>query len=215
MPAIHTMAFAAGAVVMTYEILGMRDFAWNFGTGIVAWGSVIGVFMAGLAAGYYAGGLVAERRPRFCMLAWVVTPAALAIVLFPRYVEPFCTWLYPEDVMADLRWPSLLGATGLFFLPSCLLGMVSPLLVQLVVRDARHAGKGAGTLYAVSTGGSIVGTLGAAFYLVLLGTSTGLVIAALVLTGVAALAVVCDWADVNGNAQDEARQRRRTENGPP
>jgi hypothetical protein len=79
----------------------------------------------------------------------------------------------------------------MFLLPSFFLGAVAPYLVQLLVKQAEHAGKGAGTLYAVSTCGSIVGTLGTSFFLILwLGTKNCLFVMG---AGLILLSVLAFW----------------------
>jgi predicted membrane-bound spermidine synthase len=65
------------------------------------------------------------------------------------------------------RWGSLLAAAALFFLPSVLLGTVSPYAIRLVTQDVASVGAKAGTLYAISTIGSFLGCLMTSFYLIL------------------------------------------------
>ena len=56
--------------------------------------------------------------------------------------------------------------TGLLFLPSCILGMVTPLVVKQALTSLTHTGSIVGQLYAVSTAGSIVGVYLAGFVLI-------------------------------------------------
>jgi len=69
--------------------------------------------------------------------------------------------------LADPRFGSLAAAGLLFFLPTCISGMVSPYAVRLLVADRASAGHLAGKLYFVSTFGSAAGTILTSFYLVL------------------------------------------------
>ncbi len=65
------------------------------------------------------------------------------------------------------RSGSLVASAVVFFVPSLLLAMVSPLGVRLVAaRGVEHIGRSAGSLYAISTAGSIAGTLLTAFWLI-------------------------------------------------
>ena len=52
------------------------------------------------------------------------------------------------------------------FVPVTLLGVYSPFAIRLVLRTAQHSGTVSGTVYGVSTAGSIVGTLGTTFFLI-------------------------------------------------
>jgi spermidine synthase len=54
----------------------------------------------------------------------------------------------------------------LFLVPSVFLGTVSPFAVRLQARAVSSVGKTAGGLYAVSTGGSIAGTMATSFWLI-------------------------------------------------
>jgi hypothetical protein len=54
----------------------------------------------------------------------------------------------------------------LFLLPGVFLGTISPYVIRLAVTKLNTVGSTAGTLYAVSTAGSIFGTLLTAFYLI-------------------------------------------------
>jgi spermidine synthase len=61
--------------------------------------------------------------------------------------------------------------TLIFFPPSLILGMVSPVVIKLTLRDLAHTGGLVGKVYALSTLGSILGTFATGFVLVqLLGT---------------------------------------------
>jgi spermidine synthase len=76
---------------------------------------------------------------------------------------------------------------AIFFLPSFVLGMVSPVVVRLALANLERSGHTVGTIYAFSTIGSIVGTFLTGFYLISwLGTRTivWLVALILLLTGI-------------------------------
>jgi spermidine synthase len=60
----------------------------------------------------------------------------------------------------------LIACTVLFLLPGVFMGMVSPYVIRLAATQLHTVGSTAGTLYAVSTAGSIFGTLLTAFYLI-------------------------------------------------
>ena len=68
----------------------------------------------------------------------------------------------------DTRYGSLLASMALFFIPTVILGMISPYSVRLLVTDKNKSGQVAGFLYFVSTLGSALGTIITSFYLVLL-----------------------------------------------
>jgi hypothetical protein len=185
---VYLITFLSGAVVMAFEILGSRVLAPFFGNSIFVWGSLISVFMLGLAAGYYGGGLLSSRGSSFKGLALLLFAPAILISFFPAYAWPICEWLFDQDL--GQRLGPLLASLALFTLPTAFLGTVSPYTVQLLVRDHRLAGQGAGNLYAISTCGSILGTIGTSFFLILwLGTKACMTLLGTVLLGL----VVAAW----------------------
>ena len=60
----------------------------------------------------------------------------------------------------------LLITTIIFFVPSCLLGMISPVVVKLTLNNLEKTGNVVGKIYAFSTLGSILGTFATGFYLI-------------------------------------------------
>ena len=58
--------FVSGAVVLGMEIAASRVLAPYFGNSLFVWGALIGVVLAGLALGYWAGGWPIVSRPRAC-----------------------------------------------------------------------------------------------------------------------------------------------------
>ena len=68
--------------------------------------------------------------------------------------------------MDDVRLGSLAAALAIMVVPVALLGVYSPFAIRLVLRAAQHSGTVSGTVYGVSTAGSIAGTLGTTFFLI-------------------------------------------------
>jgi hypothetical protein len=66
----------------------------------------------------------------------------------------------------DDRWATLAAAMIFFFVPTVFLGMVSPFAAKLKIVSTHALGAGVGRLYALSSLGSIVGTLLTSFYLI-------------------------------------------------
>lgn len=161
---LQLIVFGAGAVLMALEIVGSRVVAPQFGSSIFVWGSLISVFLAGLSAGYYAGGRLADRWPNPRLLASLFLPPAAWILALPLAAPP----LSEAVIVADLgpEWGPLAITTLLFLFPSICLGLISPFAIRLAARSVSTVGNTAGVLYAVSTAGSILGTLGTAFFLI-------------------------------------------------
>jgi len=156
--------FVSGAVVMALELLGSRLLAPIFGNSIFVWGSLIGVVLAALSAGYYLGGKLADRKPDFQSLSTIIFAAAILVLALPSLAPP----LFDLIIKLDLgdRYSPLLATTVLLGPPSLLLGMVSPYGIRLAAKSYEKLGKVSGNLYALSTLGSIVGTFFTVFVLI-------------------------------------------------
>lgn len=162
---IVVSAFLNGFVIMTIELLGGRVLSPYFGTSVYVWGSIITIFMLSLSLGYLWGGRLSSRSPDPRVYASFFGLSALLSlpVIF------FSEWTMTQVFLAieDPRYGSLIAATALYFLPICLMGMVSPYSIRLLVSSEEHSGRMAGLLYFVSTLGSALGTLLTSFYFVL------------------------------------------------
>ena len=150
---------------MTIEMLGARILSPYFGGSLSVWGSIITIFMLALALGYLLGGRLSTRNPSATIYGLFFIGAALfslPIILLADYImRPIM--IYVEDA----RYGSLFASIFLFFIPTSILGMISPYSVRLMVDKEEHSGHMAGLLYFISTLGSALGTLGTSFYLVL------------------------------------------------
>jgi len=161
---INFIVFVCGAVVMSFEILGSRVLAPNFGSSVFVWGSLISVFLAGLSAGYFLGGRIADVNPSSRKLGLIIMAPGLLFLTFPFYSAPVSDWIFIKDL--GVRLSPLLASTVLFLIPSVFLGIVSPYTAKLMICSLHTSGKTIGALYALSTFGSIIGTLITSFYLI-------------------------------------------------
>ena len=163
---IKFVVFICGAIVMSFEILGSRVLAPNFGSSVFVWGSLISVFLAGLSAGYYLGGRLADINPSSRKLSLIIIAPGLLLLTFPLYSTPVSDWIFMQDL--GVRMSPLLASSALFLIPSVFLGIVSPYTAKLMICSLHTSGKTIGMLYALSTFGSIIGTLITSFYLIAL-----------------------------------------------
>lgn len=183
------VVFAGGGILMALEILASRVLAPHFGSSVYVWGSIISVFLAALSLGYAWGGRLADRVPTAAGLGRQVAWAALAQGVLMLVAAPATAWLGDRTGGSELG--TLLAATVLFGPPSVMLGVISPYAVRLAARDIARLGGTAGRLYALSTAGSLIGTLGCTFVLVpflTLPRALALLLAATATTALVALA---------------------------
>lgn len=158
---IRTFVFVSGAILMSLEMVASRFLAPQYGNSIVVWASLISIFLAGLSLGYWLGGTFADRWPSISGVALVLMTAGTAVLLIPL-LAPVVFRIAPSDV----RSGSLIASIALFLTPTILMGSVSPYAIRLDAADRDRLGRSSGSLYAVSTFGSIFGTIATAFWLI-------------------------------------------------
>jgi spermidine synthase len=177
---LEIAVFLCGAVVMVIELTGSRVMAPYLGTSLVVWTSLIGIILAALSLGYWWGGRLADRRPEPRLLGGIILLAAFATAAVALTKSLVLGFLQARG--AGLHMGAVWSTLLLFAPPSLLLGMVAPFAVRLRLSDARTGGRTAGTLYAISTIGSIAGTFLAGFVLIAwLGSTNILLLMAAVL----------------------------------
>lgn len=159
------LAFCSGFIIMSVELLGGRILAPYFGSSVYVWGSIITVFMLALSIGYLLGGKLSLHDPSLKRHSLFFICAAVALLPLILWAEQVMETVFLA--IEDPRYGSLAVSMLLFFVPTAILGMISPYSVRLLVIDSHHSGKVAGSLYFVSTLGSALGTLGTSFYFVL------------------------------------------------
>jgi len=170
---IRFVVFICGAIVMSFEILGSRVLAPNFGSSVFVWGSLISVFLTGLSAGYYLGGWLADKDPSSRKLGLMIIIPGILLMTFPLYSPPITDRLFIMDL--GVRLSPLLASVALFLLPSVFLGIVSPYTAKLMICSLHTSGRTIGALYALSTFGSILGTLITSFYLITMAGTNALI----------------------------------------
>jgi len=189
MPPLPLLVFVVGTGSLGAEIAAVRLLSPYFGASTVVWANTIGIVLVALSIGYWLGGRFADRHPHkqgLCLLALV---AAGLLALVPFAADPLLGVAVDalDSISAGAFLGSLVGVLGLVAVPVLLLGAVSPYAIRLAVSKVEEAGEVAGRLYALSTAGSLVGTLLSALVLIpLIGTRRTFLVFAL---GIAVVAV--------------------------
>ena len=199
MPPLPLLVFVVGTGSLGAEIAAVRLLSPYFGASTVVWANTIGVVLVALSIGYWLGGRAADRRPDMRSLCLVTLGGSLLLALVPFAADPLLhlgvTAL--DSIDAGAFFGSLLAVLVLVAVPVLVLGAVSPWAIRIAVGDVGEAGRVAGRLYAISTAGSLCGTLVSALLLIpVLGTRrTFLVLAlAIALIAVAGLRPVRRYA---------------------
>lgn len=179
-------AFTTGAVVMALEILGSRLLAPIFGSSLFVWGALIGIVLAAMSSGYAAGGWLADRHNPERVLAGLLLISGIWTLILAWYGQPAVFRV--SQWIQDPRWGPCLAAGVLLAVPAFGLSGVLPALLRLAIADMGHLGRHTGSMIAVSTIGSLIGTWGTSFYLLTwLGSATLVAVLGVVLCVLGAL----------------------------
>jgi len=155
--------FISGMSIMALEITAARLLAPYFGTSLFVWTNIIGVVLIALSFGYYYGGKYADKNPTLKALYAPMLIAGIVFLIVPWIVKPLSTLITIRAI--QFTSSSLLVFVGsflvtliLFAFPIFLLGMISPFVIRLYKTGSSNLGSAAGTIFAISTLGSILGT---------------------------------------------------------
>jgi spermidine synthase len=175
----QAIVFFSSACVMVLELVAGRLTARHLGSSLYTWTSIIGVVLAGISAGNYIGGKLADRFRPERTLGWLFLAASVACLgsLFINHVvagaaggpNPAWQMTYPTRVLAS--------TLIVFLLPALLLGTVSPVTAKMAIARGKAVGASVGSIYAWGAAGSIVGTFATGFWLIAALGARGVVIA--------------------------------------
>jgi spermidine synthase len=199
MPPLPILVFVVGTGSLGAEIAAVRLLAPYFGASTIVWANTIGIVLVALSVGYWLGGRLADRHPNMRALCLTALLAAVLLAAVPFAADPLLDVGVDalDQISAGAFIGSLLAVLVLVAVPVLLLGTVSPWAIRLGVQSVEEAGTVAGRLYALSTAGSLVGTLVSALILIpLVGTRRTFLIFALAIAVVAVLGLrpVRRWA---------------------
>ena len=157
---IRLLVFAGGISSVGTETATSRLVAPYFGTSTFIWANLIGITLTFLAIGYWIGGRTADRYPRAWLLYAATTAAAIWSILLPYLAQPILRISLDafDNVNVGAFYGSLVGVLLLLAVPITLLGFVTPYAIRLLLDSVSHAGDTSGSVYALSTIGSILGS---------------------------------------------------------
>jgi len=186
---LFLLVFVVGTASLGAEIAAARLMAPFFGASTIVWANTIAVVLVALSIGYWLGGRLGDRYPRLRELCLVIGGAAVLLAIVPFAARPF--FEISTDALDQIApgafVGSLVGVLFLIAIPVVLLGTAAPWAIRLAVPDVEHSGRTAGRLYAVSTVGSLLGTMLAALALIpFIGTQRTFLVFAVALALVAA-----------------------------
>jgi len=184
----NATVFTSSACIMVIELVAGRIISRHLGSSVYTWTSVIGIVLAGIAVGNYLGGLIADRyssKKTLAKMFMCAAAAAGAITVLDHIAEDW-------SLLWMLSWPTRVAShvAVAFFLPTAVLGMISPIVAKMALDLGRDKGRTIGDIYAWGVTGSIIGTFLAGFYLIAALGTQGVVWS---VAGVLAIMAILYW----------------------
>ena len=199
MPPLTLLVFVVGTGSLGAEIAAVRLLSPYFGASTVVWANTIGIVLVALSVGYWLGGRFADRHPHMRGLCLLALAAASLLAVVPFAADPLLDLGVEalDEISAGAFFGSLVAVLVLVAVPVLMLGAVTPWALRLAVKGVEEAGTVAGRLYALSTAGSLLGTLLSALVLIpLVGTRRTFLVFAIAIASIAVLGLrpVRRWA---------------------
>ncbi len=178
------LVFFSSGAVLVLETAALRLVGPYVGVTLQVTSSVIGIALAAIAYGAWAGGWLADRRDPRTLLAPALVLAGIATAVTLPAVR------YAGEVLRGGAASAILLLVALaVFVPAMLLSAVTPMVVKLQLADLRRTGQVVGRLSSIGTLGAVTATLVTGFVLVASLPSTVILLGLAVALGVAGLAL--------------------------
>ncbi len=156
--------FIIEAICMSIELVAARVLSPYFGNTNVVWTSIIGIILLSSSIGNYIGGILADKKSPDKILRIILLSASFFILIIPIAQESLLNWI--SSWTSDIKLGAIISTILLFFIPSLLLGLITPIILKIKLLKLETTGKTSGKIYAISTLGGIFGTFLSGFYLV-------------------------------------------------
>ncbi len=156
--------FLVNAIYMILELIASRVLTPYFGSSNLVWTSVIGIILLSSSLGNFLGGKIADKDNIKNNLRTILLLTGIGILFISMAKNIILSQV--ATIVPSIKIGAIIATILLFFIPSMLIGLISPIIVKLKLSDVKEAGKVSGRVSAIATIGSLVGTFIGGFYLV-------------------------------------------------
>jgi spermidine synthase len=150
-----TLAFLEGALVIFSELIGAKMLSSFYGSSLAVWTGVITTTIAFLTLGYFIGGKLSKKDTKEAILKNCFALAGFFVIIMPMWSE----FLFIKTSSSTLYLGAIITTIFLIGPSVLLMGISSPLIIQLISLRTDEPGVVAGKVYAISTLAGIISTL--------------------------------------------------------
>ena len=202
--ALVALMFAiSGGASMIYEIAWTRALALVLGSSVYAFTTMLATFLIGLAGGSYAFSSFFRRKeelgPR--SFGWLeVSIGVSSLLILPFFDQLPNLFLQMAGLVSfsftGLQVIQFVMSFFVMIIPTLLIGATFPCVVKICTRNIQHLGGNIGTLYAINTFGSIIGSfVGGFFFIPWIGAQNALTLAGSLNLAIGAVLVSLPWME--------------------
>jgi spermidine synthase len=156
----RSLVFFTSAAVLILEILAGRLLAPYLGVSLEVFTGIIGVILAGISVGAWAGGRAADRGDPRRLVGPLLVAGGLTAMAAPLIV----------DLVGPAASTGALSIVGLtligFFAPAAVLSAIPPIVVKIRLASLQETGSVVGAYSAIGTAGALLGTFVTGFVLI-------------------------------------------------
>jgi spermidine synthase len=156
----RSLVFITSAAVLILEILAGRILAPYLGVSLPVFTGIIGVILAGISVGAWAGGRAADRGNPRRLIGPLLVAGGLTAMAAPLIV----------DLVGPAASTGVVSIVGLslvgFFAPAAVLSAIPPIVVKIRLASLEETGSVVGAYSAIGTAGALFGTFVTGFVLI-------------------------------------------------
>ncbi len=156
----RSLVFITSAAVLILEILAGRVLAPYLGVSLEVFTGIIGVILAGISVGAWAGGKAADRGDPRRLVGPLLVAGGLSAMAAPLIVD-----LVGPAASTGALSIVLLSLLG-FFAPAAVLSAIPPIVVKIRLASLQETGSVVGSYSAIGTAGALFGTFVTGFVLI-------------------------------------------------
>ena len=131
----YIIMFITSFCTLVIEMVAGRILAPFVGVSIYTWTSIIGVILAGISIGAYIGGKLIDRFPFRKTLGWLLLFSGISALTIIPFTNLIASYRFNIPLMIRI----FLVTSVIFFLPGCILGTISPVVVRLTLKNLDNA----------------------------------------------------------------------------
>ena len=160
----YTIIFLADAISMILELIASRVMNPFFGSTQYVWTAIIGIILLSGSIGNYIGGKLADKYDNRKLVTAILALASIFTISIPAMKDSVLPVV--SSAMTDIRIGATISTIILFFIPSLLIGLLTPIIIKLTIENEENIGEISGQVHAAMTVGGLVGTFVGGFFLI-------------------------------------------------